>query len=417
MRVLWFEVSEPVAYVSEKTPIGGWQDSLERIVKTAAEIELIVSFMSEKHSDVKVIDGVTYIPILSNWSSVERKFRSYWDVFVEKMLPIAKRIIEDYKPDLIQVFGTEWPFGQIAAYTDIPVVIHIMGAIIPYNNANFPPGYSCHELYWHHWWQPKKIYDIWKEEHNRNNREKWELRTWKLVKYYMGRTLWDEALSRVMHPGRSYYHVEEALRYQFISRTKRWKGVTGDKLQLLSTGCSSFWKGPDMMLKVARILCELDVNFEWKVAGRMDEDLKKMVEHHEGIRFEDCNINILGFRQPEELVEILCSSTIYVHTAYIENSPNSICEAQCLGVPVVSTNVGGISTLINDGRDGILVPSNDPWSMADAIIQLMNDKERMQRMSECSFAFAQERHSDRNIKNQLINVYHTIINEHSMRGV
>ncbi len=59
MRVLWFEVTEPSAYVSEKPPIGGWQDSLERIVRTVPEIELIIAFVSENSSEVKVVDGVS----------------------------------------------------------------------------------------------------------------------------------------------------------------------------------------------------------------------------------------------------------------------------------------------------------------------------------------------------------------------
>ena len=47
MRVLWFEVTEPSAYVSGGTPIGGWQDSLERIVRTVPNIELVIAFVSE----------------------------------------------------------------------------------------------------------------------------------------------------------------------------------------------------------------------------------------------------------------------------------------------------------------------------------------------------------------------------------
>ena len=410
MRVLWFEVTVPSAYVSGGVPIGGWQDSLERIVRTIPDTELIIAFVSEKYSEVKEINGVVYVPIYTQWSFFEKAIRNYWDVYVEKMLPEACSIINKYIPDLIQVFGTEWPFGQIAAFTEIPVVIHIMGAIVPYNNAAFPPGYSFMDVLWQYWWSPRKLLELWRDKRNRKNWEQWERRTWKCVKNYMGRTQWDCSLSRVMHPGRRYFHVDEALRPLFITGNKQWHLKGSSKIRLISTGCSTFWKGPDMMLKVACILTKLGVDFEWNVVGSMNLSLKQLVENKEGVRFENCHINLLGFKDSEELTDLLCSSTLYVHTAYIENSPNSICEAQCLGVPIISTNVGGISTLVRDGIDGILVPANDPWQMADAIVQLGTNKERMEIMSRNSFALARDRHDDERIKRQLLDAYDAIIN-------
>ena len=73
----------------------------------------------------------------------------------------------------------------------------------------------------------------------------------------------------------------------------------------------------------------------------------------------------------------MCQSTMYVHTAYIENSPNSICEAQIIGMPIISTMVGGIATLVRNGIDGDLLPANDPWLLANAIVELSKDKDRM----------------------------------------
>lgn len=409
MKILWFEVTEPSAYISGGNPIGGWQDSLERIVRTIPNIELYIAFVSGKHSEEKKVNGVTYVPIFTRWSFWERRFRKYWDVYVEKMLPEAKNIVKKYEPDVIHVFGTEWPFGQIAAHTDIPVIIHIMGAIVPYNNANYPPGYSYRDILYSNWWNPRKLLGQYLAERNKRNWEQWERKTWNLVCNYMGRTHWDESLSRLMHPGRRYFHVEEALRINFLSGKHRWQLPLNDKLRLISTGCGSYWKGPDMMLKVAKILTNHGVDFEWRVVGNMPVDIIKTVEQHEGVHFNDCHVQILGFKKPEELIQILCTSTMYVHTAYVENSPNSICEAQCLGVPVISTNVGGIPSLVRQYVDGILVAANDPWQMADAILELYKDKERMLRYSENSIAFALVRHNDEHIKKQLLDCYSKLL--------
>lgn len=410
MRILWFEVTTPSSYVSGGPPIGGWQDSLERIVRTIPEIELVIAFVSEKYSDVKICDGVKYVPIYTKWSFYERYFKKYWDVYLNKMLPSAKRIIDDCKPDLIHVFGTEWPFGQIASITNIPVVIHLQGAIVPYNNASYPPGFSIYDEVFIQMFAPKKLFAIWRNKRDCRNREDWERKTWKLVQNYMGRTSWDEALSAIMHTNCKYFHVEEALRTDFFDTKKKWLSSDSTKLRLVSTGCSTFWKGPDMLLKVASILKKMDINFEWNVVGDMPYDLKLLVEKKIHIKFSDCNVNFLGFMSSDSLSMLLCSSTIYVHTAYIENSPNSICEAQCLGVPIVAANVGGISSLVCHDEEGLLVPANDPWQMAYAILRLSEDPERMQRYSQNSRKRALTRHHDENIRTQLIECYYSIIN-------
>lgn len=411
MRVLWFEISAPSRYVSGGKPTGGWQDSLERIVRTIPEIELLIAFRSETYSEIKIIDGVTYIPFPIRFNFFDKTNMKYWDVYVNKMLPEQKRIVEQYKPDLIHVFGTEWPYGQIAAYTSVPVVIHIMGAFVPIKNADYPPGYSYEEKIYRHLVNPSKLWNVWKSGLVSSQRVKWERSTWNLVSNYMGRTQWDKSLSRVMHPDCRYFHVEEALRLCFVNHTQCWSLPSFEKVRLITTGCANFWKGPDMMLKVAKILKELNVDFEWNVAGRMDPEVKRWVERKEKAHFNEYNVNILGFVNPDKLTELLCSSTMYVHTAYIENSPNAICEAQCLGVPVVSTNVGGIASLVRHGKDGILVPANDPWQMADAIIQLAANRKLMQEFSTNSQNLALQRHNDENIKTQLLQCYHAITKE------
>ena len=64
MKVLWFEVTTPSKYKNQNVVIGGWQDSLEAIVREIPDIELSVAFPSKTRNDiVKNVDGVTYIPI------------------------------------------------------------------------------------------------------------------------------------------------------------------------------------------------------------------------------------------------------------------------------------------------------------------------------------------------------------------
>lgn len=409
MKVLWLEVTEPSAYASGGNTIGGWQDSLERIVRTMSDIELTIAFISTKYTETREISGVTYVPIHEEGVVRHKIIGNYWEAYVNTLLVSAKKIIADFKPNIIHVFGTEWPLGQVAQITEVPVVIHLQGIIIPYNNALYPPGYDFWGIVRMSLLRPRQLLKYISLRRKHKEWEKWERKTWNLVPNYMGRTNWDYAVSEILHPGRNYYHVDEALRPNFLSNENLWQGISNVEVKLVTTGISTFWKGPDMMLKTARILKESNFRFTWNVVGHFPREFKNVVEKHEGTTFEENNVKFLGYVQPDELSRLLCQSTLMVHTAYVENSPNSICEAQCIGLPVISTNVGGISTLVHDGVDGILVSANDPWYMASCIVSLVNDKQKLLQMSEAARRSALERHNPQKILTQLQDCYRSII--------
>ena len=79
-------------------------------------------------------------------------------------------------------------------------------------------------------------------------------------------------------------------------------------------------------------------------------------------------------------------------------------------MPIVSTMVGGISTLVRNGEEGDLLPANDLWQIANAIIELSKEKVRMMRYSKNSRQHALERYNPENIIQQLLKCYHEIIN-------
>jgi Glycosyltransferase len=60
-----------------------------------------------------------------------------------------------------------------------------------------------------------------------------------------------------------------------------------------------------------------------------------------------------------------------LNTSRVDNTPVSVLEAMACGLCVVSTNVGGISYLLEDGHDALLVPSNDPSAMAAAVHRIL----------------------------------------------
>lgn len=410
MKVLWFEITTPSKYRDDNKVTAGWQDSLENIVSKNENLELYVAFEVNAPSEIKVKDGVTYVPILVQYSSLERKKLDFtWNVNANKLVPKCIEVINSISPDIIHIFGNEWPFGLVAKYTSIPVVIHIQGSIVSYDNALFPPKYNNFTMIKETGFNIIKQYRLLKKYFKDSSRLSMEKKIWQRVDNYMGRTIWDLALSKTLKPSSNYWHVEEALRPVFLSNKSKWSFKRREKHILFTTGISSFWKGPDMLLKTAHILKSVGFNFEWQVAGCLGLDLKNLIEKKEGLSFCENNISILGFVGPEDLLNCLLNASLYVHTAYIENSPNSICEAQIVGLPVVSTMVGGVETLVENHREGELVPANDPWRMAYTIMQLINDENMLTSYSENSYEKAKKRHNPASIVSQLMNCYTDLI--------
>ena len=66
---------------------------------------------------------------------------------------------------------------------------------------------------------------------------------------------------------------------------------------------------------------------------------------------------------------------IFINTARTDNTPVSVIEAMALGLPVISTNVGGMPFLINDGDQGLLVADDSASQMAKSILKILNNPE------------------------------------------
>ncbi|MBX2944880.1 MAG: glycosyltransferase family 4 protein [Cyclobacteriaceae bacterium] len=72
---------------------------------------------------------------------------------------------------------------------------------------------------------------------------------------------------------------------------------------------------------------------------------------------------------------------IFLNTTTIDNMPVSVIEAMALGLPVVSTDVGGLPYLIENGITGVLVPSNNPDEMTKGVQELLTNPEYARQLS------------------------------------
>ncbi len=92
-------------------------------------------------------------------------------------------------------------------------------------------------------------------------------------------------------------------------------------------------------------------------------------------------VTFTGKLKKKEWTILAANYDIFINTSDIDNTPVSVIEAMALGLPVVSTNVGGIPYLIEEGRTGLLVPPNDPEAMAGRITGLLQDPVLAKKLS------------------------------------
>lgn len=408
MRVLWFSVT-PSLYGanSVKHNGGGWISSLEEMLHNVPDVALGVVFEHTDKCFRQERNGVTYYPI-NVWKSPFHKLYYNYIKGTEELyiIPACLKAINDFKPDVIHVFGSEWCFGLITQWTNIPVVIHMQGSMPAYYNARFPAGYSTADIFFNNGLSISKVFIQLLKNRYMKLRAIREAKILKNCSNFMGRTEWDKNMTRLYSPMSNYYYCSEALRDAFLNSTDLWMPHNRKKIIVVSTISVPLYKGTDLILKTAETLKNIvKIDFEWHVFGVKDV---KFHERKTKIKASNVNVILRGVLSAEQLKDELVNADVFVHPSYIDNSPNSVCEAQLLGLPIVSTNVGGISSLIKHCETGVLVPVNDPFTTSSYIMKIISDNDFAQRISGNARAEALRRHDKQNIKSDLIRIYKTL---------
>ena len=352
----------------------GWVASLQSHLENDSEIELALSFVTPSKVLKEKRGSTTYYPIYISERKGFKKLNYYWhgyktDVFDKSIVNSIKDVIEDFKPDIIHIFGTESNLGYIIGETDIPCLVHIQGLLCACTDVYYPIG-ICESSFM----SITNIKEFWLRNGIVFNYRRMKLSVKREIshikrsKYVVGRTLWDKEIVKLYNPNVRYFHVDEVLRAPFYT-AKKWKYKEG-KLKIVSTLSPTIYKGFDIILKTAKVLKEIGLDFEWNIIGVSGQHkIIKVLEDSCSLYSSDLNINYLGIKQPEEIIEVLHNSTIYVHPSYIDNSPNSLCEAQYLGMPTIATNVGGIPTIMNF-QDEYMASPVVPHSLSVKILNL-----------------------------------------------
>jgi glycosyltransferase involved in cell wall biosynthesis len=409
MKVLWFSVTPSLYDINKLSHNGGgWISSLEKLIRQNPNINLGIAFEHQDTCFKVVRERVVYYPMKSRISIFDKFFKKIHYVPEEKyLIETSRKVIEDFKPDIIQVFGSEWCFGLVTQITKIPVIIHMQGSLPSYYNARFPSGYNIVDQFLNNGINFKRTLRDIVNDKSMQFQAKREEKVLRNCKYFMGRTEWDKNITKIYSPNSTYFYCSEALRESFTNIDISWHPTKNGKLILISTLSSPIYKGFDVILKTAKILKEnLNFEFEWRVFGVAEI---KFHEWKTKINSTEVNIRLMGSVSEDILKDELLFADIYIHPSYIDNSPNSVCEAQILGLPVICTYVGGLSSIVKNNETGLLVPANDPYSLAANIQLLLLDKNFAIYLGENARKVALVRHNPQQILNDLLSIYNKVI--------
>jgi len=120
------------------------------------------------------------------------------------------------------------------------------------------------------------------------------------------------------------------------------------------------------------------------------------------------HVTFTGRLDNEEIPELYRRADLFLNSSTVDNMPISILEALASGVPVVSTEVGGIPYLVEDGKTAVLVPPRDAKAMAQALLELVNDPAQAARLAAAGRVSVQQ-YSWPSVRGCLFAVYRSLM--------
>ncbi len=417
MRILWFSNTPSLAAkkVSKNTAGGSWIESLEKELSTFPEIELAIAFkhVALEVQEIEIEDSKTrYFMVpqypntkLSKWTS-----RCFTNLYSEKSIPHYLKVVDNFQPDLILFFGTEFDYPMIIPQINIPSIIWFQGNLTVYNEMyesgiRLKKAFSFESL--KRIAKCSTVYHEYRLFHKRVQREK---QIFKFAENFIGRTDWDKRVVQIMAPQANYFHSEEALREPFWKHI--WSFQPNRKKFIVTTVIRGLlYKGLETVYKTSALLEDiLGDDFEWQVVGISEgTTYVKAARNEAGYGKERNGVKLLGSKFGEDLVHQLLNANVYVHPSHIENSSNAVQEAMLLGMPVIATNVGGTPSLFKDGEEGVLVQSKDPYAMAGAILELVKSPDKAISIGERARKLGMNRNDNKKICTELIDTFNQVI--------
>lgn len=404
MRVLWITngILPPVCAKLgvKQSPKEGWVfSSLKRLVCACDDIKVAVATVyngSEfKHFS---IEGVEYYCLpLCGKSNTKR---------IPHLRPFWKNIKNSFKPDIVHIHGSEYTHGmeycEANGFENVVVSIqgllsgitrHYLGGLSP----TFVKNLTFRDFVKRDWFS--RQIKVWTE---RGNVEKEFLSK---VQAVIGRTDWDRAHIWAINPDARYFYVGETLRDSFYKN--KWNYSRCVPHSIFISQAFVPLKGAHMVVKALPLVLREYPDAKIVIAGSdiMHQPWYRQWGYAKYLRrlinklgLEE-HVEFVGLLDERQMCETFLKSNIYVCPSSIENSPNSLGEAQMLGVPHLASYVGGAPEITEMNHD-VLYRFEEYEMLAKKICDVFSLKDQFE-----PYKFDESRYDGNKNTKLLIEVY------------
>lgn len=417
MRVLWF-VEKPMPAVEQQLGMAprhhsSWLDQLEVSLRGVPDLSLGIAALSAGPAyEPFVSEGVSYFGIeygqpASGYGRVAERWRKL--ARLDEDLGHARDVVAEYRPDLIHVHGTENRFGLLAGLIPAPVVISIQGILTVYELMEARGRDASYLLSTSPSLSLRGTGSLLDHAALRRKaaRERDIVRG---CRHFIGRTRFDADFIRVLSPDARYHHCDELLRPEFAEAI--WDQAVCDPHTVLAHGSFYARKGLGTLLKAIALLQEGPApEVRLRIVGAPAEHSEEGRTIAREIRRLglSSSTTVVGMVGADQLVEELLGAAVFALPTHADNSPNSLAEAMIVGTPCVASSAGGIPTLARDGIEALLVQDGDPFSLAGAILRVLQDGTLAGQLSLMARAVALKRHDPDTVRDTLLAIYDAVL--------
>lgn len=141
-----------------------------------------------------------------------------------------------------------------------------------------------------------------------------------------------------------------------------------DRFRVVSTGSLIWRKGYEFALVAIRALVDLGIPVRYDIIGSGNEKQRLLYTIHD--LNLDNYVRLLGKLPPSEVRDLLQQADAFLLSSLSEGISNAVLEAMACGLPIVTTDCGGMREAVTDGIEGFVVPVRNPEVMSQALAQL-----------------------------------------------
>lgn len=389
---------------------GGWLLGSAEAISKNPEVELTVAIVNRSIKERGYFTGkeINYelIPFGKGFDKYHSEYDTVW-------IELTRRI----QPDIVHIHGVESTLAltYLKACPKQKTVISIQGLagiISRYYYDGLTTIDILKNMTFRDFLTRKPLFSYKKDFARRGVYEKETIR---LARNVIGRTSWDKAHIWAVNPDCNYHFCNETLREEFYGHQWAYSNCCPHTI-FASQGTAPF-KGLHYLLKALPMVLSQYPDTKLIIAGAapvggfrgslsktgyqkyLDRLLKKL-------GLNDA-VNYTGPLSASEMVDAYLSCNVFVCPSTIENSSNSVAEAQILGVPLIASYAGGIPDMIPNHNCGTMIRVGEIEMLAQALVKTFEQSKNFDNSTMQSIAA--DRHDKKRNAERTIEIYKEII--------